>query len=67
MTTLKQAKTLLSVAGVSLRKRDGEYRVCVRGHDEAKAYYTGDINDALSTGLAMTDPVIFATYFQREA
>jgi len=38
---------------MSLRKRDGEYRVNFRGESESTAYYTNDIQDAVNTGVAM--------------
>jgi hypothetical protein len=39
---------------MTLRKRDGEYRVAHDMRDnEASAYYTNDLADALETGRAM--------------
>jgi hypothetical protein len=52
--TLTAAKALLRPLGVTLRKRDGEYRVAFDMRDnEASAYYTNDLADALETGRAM--------------
>ena len=62
--TLQQAKAKLSEYGMTIRKRDGEYRVTYSAllailmgyspHDcEAVAYYTNDIDDAVATGLAI--------------
>jgi hypothetical protein len=46
-------RALLTLHGATVRKRDGEYRVCLRGGTEDSAYYTGDRDDALETGVAM--------------
>lgn len=51
--TLEQVREELGRVGVTIRKRDGEYRVNFRGGKEATAYYTTDLEDALQTGLAM--------------
>lgn len=51
--TLKQAKLTLSLLGLSLRKRDGEYRVNYLNGLEVTAYYTDDISDAVTTGQHM--------------
>ena len=51
--TIKQATFELRQVGVTLRKKDGEYRVNVKGASEVTAYYTTDINDAVQTGLRM--------------
>lgn len=54
---LKEAIKALSALGLSLRKRDGEYRVAPMGvspeEAERKAYYTDDLKDAVDTGRAM--------------
>ena len=53
---LKQAKLELAALGLSINKRDGEYRVAFRGNYldvEASAYYTDDLADAVSTGCMM--------------
>lgn len=39
--------------GMTLRKIDGEYRVNYRYGDEATAYYTNDLADAISTAESM--------------
>ena len=53
--TLAQAKATLRSVHVTITKRHGEYRVNLRGGGEATAYYTGDIEDAVSTGLHMAE------------
>ncbi len=50
--TIKAAKALLGPS-VTLRKRDGEYRVCLVGGSEDSAYYTDWLDDAVLTGGAM--------------
>lgn len=47
-------KTLRSLdSSLAIRRTmDGEYRVSV-GNNEASAYYTKDLQDALNTGYAM--------------
>lgn len=51
--TLKQAKRSLSKLGITLSKRDGEYRVNYRAGKESSAYYTNDLTDAYDTGRDM--------------
>ena len=51
--TVADAKRILRERGISVNKRDGEYRVNFLGGEEATAYYTDDIEDAIRTGLAM--------------
>lgn len=54
LTTLKQATAELKAIGMVIRKTDyGEYRINVKGGDEATAYYTPDIEDAVLTALVM--------------
>ena len=53
--TLKDAKAKLAFVNVTLRKRDGEYRVNFKDGKEATAYYTDCLEDAVVTGLAMAD------------
>ena len=55
--TLAQVKAELKQVNVTIRKRDGEYRVNFRGGAEATAYYTNDLDDARQTGLAMRRPI----------
>lgn len=38
---------------MTIRKRDGEYRVNFIGGTEADAYYTDDLQDAYATGIDM--------------
>lgn len=54
------ARSVLSVAALkkifpemSFRLRDGEYRVNFKGGNEATAYYTNDVLDAMHTARAM--------------
>ena len=55
--TLKQAKAILKTYGLSISKRDGEYRVSNPSMDwkrrEDCAYYTNDITDAVNTAEQM--------------
>lgn len=53
MTTLAQAKDALRPFGMSITKRDDEYRVNYINGAEATAYYTNDIEDAVRTGRTM--------------
>ena len=46
-------KAELNKIGVSVRKRDGEYRVNTIGGTSASAYFTDDLTDALGTGRLM--------------
>lgn len=52
--TIKEAKSSLREHhGMTLTKRDGEFRVNYIGGDEATAYYTNDMADAINTGIAL--------------
>lgn len=51
--TLAQAKADLAKIGITIRKRDNEYRVNFKGGSEESAYYTTDLDDAVGTGHAM--------------
>ena len=51
--TIKQAKEELKALDMTLRKRDGEYRVNFREGNEDSSYYTDDINDAVATAKHM--------------
>jgi hypothetical protein len=54
--TIKQAKAELQALGMTLRYRDGEYRVAFRedGNDSERcALYTGDLTDAIGSAVAM--------------
>ena len=44
---------MLPVITVTIRKRDGEYRVPGPAHTEAQAYYTDDKADAIATACSM--------------
>lgn len=50
--TQASVKKQLRAVGVSFRSKDGEFRVALG--NEASAYYTNDLADALSTGLYMS-------------
>lgn len=50
---LKDTQAALRLRGITLRHKDGEYRVNLHGGTEATASYTTDLQDALDTGLAM--------------
>jgi hypothetical protein len=53
--TFKEAKDKLRVVyGITLTKHDGEYRVNIKGSDEATAYYTNDLSDAFASGVSMS-------------
>jgi hypothetical protein len=51
--THHHVRALLQKQGMSFRKTGDEFRVNYKGGDEATAYYTNDLADALATGLDM--------------
>lgn len=51
--TLEQAQEQASRLGMSISKRDGEYRVNFKFGTEDTAYYTDDLEDAVGTVVAM--------------
>ncbi|HKW13095.1 MAG TPA: hypothetical protein VJS69_01275 [Candidatus Krumholzibacteria bacterium] len=51
--TFTDAVRVLARMGVTLRKKDGEFRVTLKGAGEASAYYTNDLADAVQTGQRM--------------
>lgn len=51
--TIAYVQSVFSPLGISLRKRDGEFRVNFVGGNEDTAYYTTDLQDALNTGVVM--------------
>lgn len=54
MMTYTRAKRQLRDQGVTLKKTEhGEFRVTLAGEGEARAYYTDDLDDAISTAEAM--------------
>lgn len=55
LPTMTEAKRMLAEIGFTIRKRDGEYRVCRKGEPEATAYYTNDLADALDTVCAVVN------------
>lgn len=53
--TYTEAQAELHRLGITLRKRDGEYRInYIDGH-ERTAYYTDDLGDAIGTARLMYD------------
>jgi hypothetical protein len=53
--TIKEAKAIARALNCSLHSCDGEFRVNFFGADEASAYYTIDLDDAIDTAKAMFD------------
>ncbi len=54
MMTLARARMILRALGLVIRREnDGEYRINFQGGDEATAYYTNDLDDAVGTGRDM--------------
>jgi len=52
--TLQEAKSIARHLGLTLRKvRSGEYRVNFRDGNEATAYYTDNLEDAVRTAVEM--------------
>jgi hypothetical protein len=61
--TMVEARLILKPLNIVIRKRHGEYRVAFRTpyrtegsppfDQEASAYYTNDLDDAVGTGIAM--------------
>ncbi len=51
--TLADGKKHLRALGLVLAKKDGEYRVNLRGGREGTAYYTDDLSDAIMTGESL--------------
>jgi hypothetical protein len=52
--TISTVRVALREVGVVIKRTDyGEFRVNFRQAGEATAYYTGDLQDAHDTGLAM--------------
>lgn len=51
----KQAVEDLRRLGMTLTKRDGEYRVNFKGATEATMYYTDRLDDAYGTGMMMSN------------
>ena len=52
--TLQEAKSIARHLGLTLRKvRSGEYRVNFRDGNEATAYYTDNLEDAVRTAIEM--------------
>lgn len=51
--TMKQAREKIAPHNLVLKHEDGEYRINIRNGREATAYYTNDLDDAVSTGIVM--------------
>lgn len=52
--TLQEAKSIARHLGFTLRKvRSGDYRVSFRDGNGTTAYYTDDLEDAVSTAVDM--------------
>jgi hypothetical protein len=52
--TLQEAKSIARHLGLTLRQvRSGDYRVNFREGNETTAYYTNDLEDAVSTAVEM--------------
>jgi len=53
--TLQEAKSIARHLGLTLRLlRSGKYRVNFRDGNETTAYYTDNLEDAVSTAVAMS-------------
>lgn len=54
MITFKEVKSqIAAIGGLSVSKREGEFRVNFRDGSEATAYYTNDPQDAIDTAKAI--------------
>jgi hypothetical protein len=55
--TLKEAAKIVRAFGLSFRVDDGEIRIALKdgtkAQNEASAYYTDDVEDAVNTAFAM--------------
>jgi hypothetical protein len=52
--TLQEAKSIARHLGLTLRQvRSGDYRVNFRDGNDTTAYYTNDLEDAVSTAVEM--------------
>ena len=49
--TIREAQAIAKENGYTLRKDGDEYRMNIRDGDEATAYYTNDLDEAISTML----------------
>lgn len=54
MSAFERAQHYLRQWGITLTRREGEYRVNFKGGPERTAYYTNDLEDAIQTGRAMS-------------
>ena len=60
--TLQEAKSIARHLGLTLRKvRSGEYRVNFRDGNEATAYYTDNLEDAVNTAVEMARKRAFSS------
>lgn len=53
--TFKQAREIIRGLGLTVTKRDGEFRVNYPNGKEETAYYTTDAEDAINTARAMSE------------
>lgn len=51
--TVKAVMAMCRAIGCAARFTDGEWRINIKGAPEARAYYTNDHEDALSTARSM--------------
>jgi hypothetical protein len=54
MQTIDSVRLKLLPLGMTIRHRDGEYRVNFKNGPESSAYYTNDLSDAYNTAVEMT-------------
>lgn len=56
---MKQSEAFNTIRefGCTVRKNDGEYRVCPKESGEGAAYYTDDLADAVTTAQAMRESI----------
>lgn len=47
--TKKELKAAIKDLGMTVRERDGEIRINLKGNPESEAYYTNERQDALDT------------------
>lgn len=54
MSEYESARSKIMDLGMTLARKDGEFRVNWRGGTESTAYYTNDLADALATAECMS-------------
>lgn len=55
MFTVEEVRRAVRALGLTFRRDDGEHRINFVGGDEATAYYTDDLEDALWTAFRMVE------------